>query len=120
MLKGYNGVDLSMLKIYLLLYADDIVLFSESEQDLQFGLNILDEYCEYERWKLTVSTDKTKIMIFRKGGRHNRNIGFTFNGKNIEIISKFKITHRMDGSCENGKTAAALSILNPRHVQCRQ
>ena len=49
-----------MLKLYLLLYADDIVIFAESSQGLQNGLDILAEYSKM--WKLTVSTDKTKII----------------------------------------------------------
>ena len=36
----YKGIDLGLLKLVLLLYADDIVIFSESEQGLQEGLNI--------------------------------------------------------------------------------
>ena len=54
---------------------------------LQDGLDILQEYCE--RWKLSVNTDKTKIMIFRKGGRRNRNFNFTYGGNVIEIVAKF-------------------------------
>ena len=33
-LKGFDGIEIGMLKLFLLLYADDIVLLSESE----FGL----------------------------------------------------------------------------------
>ena len=51
-----------MLKLYLLLYADDIVILAESREGLQEGLDILAEYCKI--WKSTVNKDKTKIMIF--------------------------------------------------------
>ena len=87
LLHNYQGVDIGMLKLCLLLYADDVILFSESEEGLQDGLNILYDYCQ--RWKLTVNTEKTKVLIFRKSGRLRRNTTFTFNGKNIEIVSKF-------------------------------
>ena len=86
LLKGYEGVEIGMLKLCLLLYADDVLLFSETEQGLQQGFIILQEYCD--KWKLTVNTEKTKVMIFKKGGRQSTNI-FTFNGKNIEVVSKF-------------------------------
>ena len=36
-----------------------------------------------------MNTDKTKISIFRKGGRPNRNNNFTFKGETIEILDKF-------------------------------
>ena len=64
-LKGFTGIDIGMLKLCLLLYADDICLFSETEQDLQEGLNILGLYCE--RWRLKLNINKTKIAIFKKG-----------------------------------------------------
>ena len=85
--KGADGIDIGMLKLYLLLYADDIVIFAESSQGLQKGLDILDEYSKM--WKLTVNTDKTKIMIFRKGGNLPRNLSFSYEGNNIEIVGKF-------------------------------
>ena len=85
--KGAGGFDIGMLKLYLLLYADDIVIFSNTSEDLQNGLDILSEYCS--KWKLTVNIDKTKIMVFRKGGSLPRNMNFTYDGKNVEIISKF-------------------------------
>ena len=68
-----------MLKLYLLLYADDIVIFSNTSEGLQNGLDILSEYCS--KWKLTVNIDKTKIMVFRKGGSLPRNTNFTYDVK---------------------------------------
>ena len=63
--KGLDSCDVGMLKLYLLLYADDIVVFSSTSDGLQRGLNILSDYCD--NWKLVVNTDKTKIMVFRNG-----------------------------------------------------
>jgi len=50
-----------------LLFADDAVLISETREGLQKSLDSLYEYCC--KWKLTVNVEKTKIMVFRKGGR---------------------------------------------------
>lgn len=66
MRNGFDGTGIGMLKLYLLLYADDFVIFSSSSEGLQKGLDVLCDYCQ--RWKLTVNTDKTKVMVFRKGG----------------------------------------------------
>ena len=33
-IKGFDGIDIGMFKLFLLLYADDIVLLSESETGL--------------------------------------------------------------------------------------
>ena len=60
-----------MLKLLLLLYADDIVILSETAEGLQKGLHILKDYCD--KWKLIINTSKTKIMVFRKGGTLQRN-----------------------------------------------
>ena len=84
---GVNGIDIGMVKFLLLLYADDIVLFGKTPEELQKSLNILEEYCD--KWKLTVNTMKTKIVVFRKGGRLPANLHFVYKGKNIDIVSKF-------------------------------
>ena len=85
--KGFNGIDLGFFKLYILLYADDIVLFAENADELQNGLNILHEYCN--RWGLIVNTDKTKVMIFKKGGRNVQNCTFFYNGCELEVVNKF-------------------------------
>ena len=53
-LNGLDGVDIGYLKLLLLLYANDITLFSETEEGLQNGINILNVYCN--RWKLKVGS----------------------------------------------------------------
>lgn len=78
---------MGMMKLYLLLYADDVVIFAETPQDLQRSLNILEAYSS--RWKLKVNTNKTKIVVFRKGGRLPTSLKFTYMGEVIEIVSKF-------------------------------
>ena len=62
-----GSVFLSNKKISSLLYADDLVLISDSEQGLQNKLNILNDYCN--EWCLKVNTNKTKIIIFNKTGK---------------------------------------------------
>ena len=56
-----------MFKIVLLLYADDIVIFAQSAIELQSALDRLFDYCN--TWKLKVNIPKTKIMVFKRGGR---------------------------------------------------
>ena len=74
---------------FILLYADDIVIFSYSAEGLQNGLNYLEVYCK--RWKLMVNTSKTKIMVFRKGGTLPRNLEFLFDNNILEIVSNFHV-----------------------------
>ena len=85
--KGADGVGLGFIKLFLLLYADNIVIFSESAVGLQHGLDLLQEYCQ--RWRLTVNPNKSKIIIFRKGGVLPQDIVFRYGDINSEIVSKF-------------------------------
>ena len=43
--KDIAGLDLDYFKLFLLMYADDIVLFSETDEGLQNGLNCMYDYC---------------------------------------------------------------------------
>ena len=86
--EGYNGLDVNMFKICMFLYADDIVLFANSAEELQVGLNLLLEYCN--KWMLKVNVNKTKVMVFRKGGILPRNLAFFYNKQQLEIVSKFR------------------------------
>ena len=70
-----DGIDIGLIKLFLLLYADDIVISSSSPEGLQDGLNQLETYCK--SCKLQVNTSKTKIMVFRKGGMLPRNLSFS-------------------------------------------
>ena len=74
------------IKLFILLYADDTILFSESKEGLQLQFDIFHEYCSI--WKLKVSINKTKAMIF-SSDRSNDNIVFRYNNEIIEILKKF-------------------------------
>ena len=85
--RGADGVDIGLLKLFLLLYADDSKIFSESASGLQNGLSTPYDYCQ--KWKLTVNVDKSKVMVFRKGGRLPQNLVFMYGDLNLEIVKKF-------------------------------
>ena len=53
-------------KINCILWADDILILSETEEGLQKSLQNLHEYCNTN--KLSVNMDKTQCMIFNKSG----------------------------------------------------
>ena len=70
-----------------LFWADDIVLISETEDGMHRMLKTLEKYCEKN--ELTLNTDKTKCMIFNKGGRLIRT-PFYYNNVKLENVNKFK------------------------------
>ena len=81
-----QGYEIDNLTLFLLLFADDSVLLSETADDLQNLINNFEKYCK--KWKLTVNVNKTKIVVFKKG-RLNRNIKFTYGNDNLEIVDAF-------------------------------
>ena len=50
-----------------LMYADDVILLSETAEGLQNCLDKLNKYCE--QWGLEVNLKKTKSLIFNNTGR---------------------------------------------------
>ena len=73
-------------KLYLLLYADNAVIFAESPEQLQLALDAMLRYCNL--WKLSVNTSKTKIVIFSRG--KTRNLPeFSFNNFKLDIVEDF-------------------------------
>ena len=74
-------------EISCLIWADDILILSKTEQGLQDKLNALDTYCKKN--KLEVNTDKTKTMIFTKSGRILKN-RFFFHNTELENVRSYK------------------------------
>ena len=72
------------------MYADDVVLLSNTKSGLQNCLNSLHLFCE--DWKLTVNIDKTRVIIFNKGRKLLKNNVFLSTTypykmyKNINIL----------------------------------
>ena len=76
-----------VLRIFVLLFADDTVLFSNTKDDLQRTLNTFETYCA--AWRLSVNTSKTKVMIF-SSGRLAKDQTFYFNGHKLDTVSEYK------------------------------
>jgi hypothetical protein len=74
--------------LLLMLYAYDTIIFAESPEKLENALNCLEEYCNI--WKLKVKTDKTKIMIFRKGNKSKGFYSFKYGGSDVEIVDNLE------------------------------
>ena len=85
--KGVAGITCDDLKLCMLLYADDSVILSETRDGLQEGLDYLYDYCQ--RWKLTVNTEKTKVLVFARGGRLSFNDHWFYGDHMLEVVNKF-------------------------------
>jgi hypothetical protein len=75
-------------KLYILLYADDTVIFAETADELQKALDAMSSYCNM--WSLQVNPAKTKIVVFCKNVRGIRNApNFIFEGNMLEVVDSF-------------------------------
>ena len=66
-----TGINVLDTLIKVLMFADDTAIFSLTSEGLQAGLENLSRYCN--KWGITVITKKTKVVVFRKGGRLKKN-----------------------------------------------
>ena len=73
--------------IHHLLYADDNILVSDTPSGLQSKLNII--HSQSERLGLEVNLDKTKIIVFRKGGYLGRHESWHYGETQIEIVNAY-------------------------------
>ena len=69
------------------MYADEMMIFAESEEELQAMLNTWYSYTT--KWNLTVIFEKTKIVILRNGGNIRSDEKWFLNGENISIVDEF-------------------------------
>ena len=93
------------LRLYVLLYADDTIIFAENENDLHNSLQTLYNYCE--TWKLSVNSCKTKIVIFSRG-KVRKKPNVYFGNELIEICDDY--TYLGVNFNYNGKFMKAINI----------
>ncbi|KAL5013090.1 hypothetical protein ScPMuIL_011641 [Solemya velum] len=74
------------LKLLLLLYADDTIIFAETAKELQHALDVFQSYCNL--WKLTVNLDKTQVLVFAKRKRKEK-FKFLLYQRELEITDTY-------------------------------
>ena len=75
-------------EIFSLLFADDIVLLSSTPHGLQRQINSLET--SSKTIGLQVNLEKTKVMVFRKGGFLGRREKWSLSGQPIEVVSSYR------------------------------
>ncbi|UYV70248.1 hypothetical protein LAZ67_7002277 [Cordylochernes scorpioides] len=85
---GLSGIYLPNFgNIHLLLYAADIVLIGDSKINLQLKINILKTYLETNL--LTLNENKSRIMVFRNGGKVARSERWYWGQSPLSVTSKY-------------------------------
>ena len=80
-------ITIKNLKISSIVWADDMVLLADSEENLRKLLKTFELSCD--KHKLLINTEKTKSMIFNKSGRLIRR-NFFLNGTLLESVRTYK------------------------------
>ena len=74
-------------KANILMYADDLIILSESKEGLQKQIGKLENYCT--KWRLQINEKKTKVMILNRGNKLI-NTAFHTTNASLENVKKFK------------------------------
>ena len=82
------GVKVDMVDVSILMYADDVVLLSDTETNLQIMLNYVSEWTV--KWRLSVNYDKSKIMHVRNKHTMLTNCDVTLDNTVIEKVNSYK------------------------------
>lgn len=78
----------NLIKVMVLMYADDTILLADSAAELQRALGVLHSYCQ--TWQLQVNCAKTKVVVFGKRKVDPAKFNFTYNGSRIDTLPTYK------------------------------
>ena len=88
--KGRHGVQMvpGMSEVFSLLFADDVVLISTTPVGLQ---NQLDNLLHMSKTlSLRINADKTKVMVFRRGGHLATGENWFLDGTRLEVVNQYR------------------------------
>lgn len=71
----------------MLLYADDMVLFTTSPESLQSQIDSLYQYSL--RWGLKINIRKTKVCIFGRSQNDYNSLNWSIDNQKLEIVNSF-------------------------------
>jgi hypothetical protein len=83
-----GGVVVGKEKVWSLAYADDLVVLAREEKGMKEMLGNMEKYMR--RKKLTVNVEKSKMMVFRKGGGRRKINEWRWEKDKIEEVKEFK------------------------------
>jgi len=88
--KAKHGIPLgpTEIELFILLFADDLTLLDSTVIGLQNQLNALSVAAK--RLVLTVNWDKSKVMVFRKGGYLAAKERLFWDDQKLEVVNTYK------------------------------
>ncbi|XP_077986167.1 uncharacterized protein LOC144440655 [Glandiceps talaboti] len=87
-LRGIQFLPNDMLELFLLLYADDIAILSNTVVGSKRLIDVLYDFTL--KWKMKVNLAKTKVVVHRNGGYLSRHEKWYFGGTELKIASAYE------------------------------
>ena len=84
-----HGVQMlsGLTEFFILLFADGVTLLATTPSGLQNQLNCLRDCCV--KMGMEVNEDKTKVMVFRKGGHLGKHEKWYYAGKSVNVVKSY-------------------------------
>ena len=84
-----HGVQMlsGLTEFFILLFADGVTLLATTPSGLQNQLNCLRDCCV--KMGMEVNEDKTKVMVFRKGGHLGKHEKWYYAGKSVNVVNSY-------------------------------
>jgi hypothetical protein len=83
--EGGGGVKIGDERVPILLFADDMVLLEEGEEELNGLMTGVSEYCT--EWHLGVNDDKTMVLVVSKDGKKKAKVGYGLT--ELECVERY-------------------------------
>lgn len=83
-----KGINIGNSQISILMYADDVVLLANSEEDLQSMLDTLHSWST--TWLIDINRTKSKIVHFRKPRTTKTVFNFKIGNRDLDVDSLYK------------------------------
>ena len=83
-----KGISIDSRKISLLLYADDLVVLTSCEEDLNIMLNTINNWCK--KWRVLVNREKSKVVHFRPKRIDRTESNFYLGNDTLEVVTEYK------------------------------
>ena len=118
------GVDIGGKNFCLLLYADDIVIIAENENDLQIQLDFINQWCK--KWRLKINHNKSNVIHFRMRNGRQSNFLFPFGHLPIYTVQTYTYLgivfdeHLTFSECIKTCTGAAGRVLGGLISKCQK
>ena len=105
------------IKVFLLLYADDIVLVAGTVLELQRKRRFLEKFSD--KWGMEVNLTKTQVIVLRNGGKTLKSETFFYLAKKVKVVTYYRYLGLIFSSRNNwSKALLTLGAQAEKALKC--